>query len=211
VHNGIDAAPFDAVSDASARACRAELGIAPGVPVVVHAGRFHHWKGQQVLLEALVHERRPVACFVGAPLFGEDAFAAGLRAEAERLGVSDRVRWLGFRDDVARLMRAADVVVHSSVYPEPFGRVVVEAMLARTPVVAARAGGVPEIVTDGETGWLVTPGDPVALAVAIGEVLDDPARAQAVAARANADARERFTRDAMVRGVRAALVSLDRA
>lgn len=208
VHNGIDSAPFDAVSDEAARACRAELGIAQGVPVVLHVGRFHHWKGQQVLLEALAREPRPVAWFVGAPLFGEDAFADELRATAIRLGVSDRVKWLGFRDDVALLMRAADVVVHSSVYPEPFGRVVVEAMLAGTPVIAARAGGVPEIVTDGETGRLVAPGDPSALAKAIGTVLDDPSRAREMAARAGVLARERFTRNAMVGGVSDAIASL---
>ena len=208
VHNGIDAAPFDAVTPDAARACRAALDLPADAVLALHVGRFHPWKGQQVLLDALVRDSRLVAAFAGAPLFGEEAFAAELRDRAAALGVAARVRWLGIRDDVPVLMKAADVVVHSSTYPEPFGRVIVEAMLAGTPVVAARAGGVPEIVDDGVTGWLVAPGDAVALAAAIARVVDQPAVARAVAARAGTEARARFTRAAMVDGVRRALDGL---
>lgn len=208
VHNGIDRAPFDAVSDAVAVACRASLGIAASAPLVVHAGRFHAWKGQQVLLRALALEPRAQALFVGAPLFGEEAFADELKAEAHRLGVATRVQFLGFRDDVPQLMRAATVVVHSSTYPEPFGRVIVEGMLAGRPVIAARAGGVTEIVNDGETGWLVPPNDPGALARAIAAVIDDPAGAASVAARGAAHARANFSRDAMLRGVASIIEAL---
>jgi len=208
VHNGIDAAPFDAVTDDDARACRAELGVPSETPLVVHVGRFHHWKGQHVLLRALAHIPRAHAWFIGAPLFGEEAYGAELRVEAERLGVSGRVRFLGFRDDVPRLMRAADLIVHSSVYPEPFGRVVVEGMLAGRPVIASRAGGVEEIVSDGETGWLVPPDDAGALAVAIGAVLADPVIAALTVARAAKRARDHFTRAAMIRGVIGAVESL---
>lgn len=205
VHNGIDAAPFDAMTDDDARGCREALGVPAGAPLVVHVGRFHAWKGQQVLLRALALEARAHAWLVGAPLFGEEAFGAELRAEAQRLGLADRVKFLGFRDDVPRLVRAADIVVHSSVYPEPFGRVVVEGMLAGRPVVASAAGGVGEIVQDGETGLLVPPDDPAALAAAIGRLLDDPAKARAMAGRGAAHARTHFTRAAMIRGVTDAL------
>ncbi|HVZ49820.1 MAG TPA: glycosyltransferase, partial [Gemmatimonadaceae bacterium] len=198
-------APFDAVTPAAAAAARAALGAAPGTPVAVHVGRFHHWKGQQVLLRALAQVPDLHAWFVGAPLFGEDAFDAELRALATALGVASRARFTGFRDDVPTLLRAADVVVHSSVYPEPFGRVVVEGMLAGRPVIAANAGGVPEIVTDGDTGILVPPGDPAALAAALRRVTADPAAAAAMGARGRARAREVFSVAAMVRGVRAAL------
>ena len=102
-------------------------------------------------------------------------------------------------------MRAATMVVHSSVYPEPFGRVIVEGMLAGRPVIAARAGGAPEIVSEGVTGWLVPPDDPAALAGAIARVIDDPSRAEAVAARGAAHARANFSRDAMLRGVAGAI------
>jgi glycosyltransferase involved in cell wall biosynthesis len=78
-------------------------------------------------------------------------------------------------------------------------------MLAGRPVIAANAGGVPEIVTDGDTGILVPPGDPAALAAALHRVIAEPAAAAAMAARARAHAREAFSVPAMVRGVRAAL------
>jgi glycosyltransferase involved in cell wall biosynthesis len=205
VHNGIDAAPFDAVTDEAARTLRASLGVGAGDPLVVHVGRFHAWKGQQVLVRALAMEPRARAWIVGAPLFGEEAFARELSGLVTQCGVADRVNFLGFRQDVPALLRAADIVVHSSTYPEPFGRVVLEGMLARKPVVASNTGGVPEIIHDGEDGVLVPPDDPAALASAIGSLLDQPARASKIAARGAARARERFTRAAMVRGVVEAL------
>ncbi|MHB8838057.1 MAG: glycosyltransferase [Gemmatimonadaceae bacterium] len=205
VHNGVDAAPFDAVSEAAAHALRAQL--APGaVCVMAVFGRLHEWKGQQVAIDALA--QLPDDCtlwIVGAPLFGEHDFEAALRAQAARLGVAARVRFLGFRDDTAALMRAADLVVHASIWPEPFGRVVVEGMLARRPVIAAAAGGVGEILQDGVTGVLVPPGDAAALARAVAALRADPACAAALAAAGAAHARANFGVTAMVRGVRAVL------
>jgi glycosyltransferase involved in cell wall biosynthesis len=206
VYNGIDPAPFDAVTDERVAATRRAIGQSDGVPLVVHVGRFHPWKGQQVLLRALTIERRAHAWFVGAPLFGEESFAAQLDALARELGVAARVRMLGFRRDVPTLLRAADVVVHSSTLPEPFGRVIVEGMLAGRPVVATRGGGVEELVADGETALLVPPDDPRALAAALTRLLDDSPLARRLAQHGNAQARAAFSRDAMVRGV-AALVA----
>ncbi len=205
VHNGVDAAAFDAVSDDAARAVRAQL--APGAAYVLAVfGRLHAWKGQQVALDALA--QLPADCHlwvVGAPLFGEQAFEASLQAQAGRLGVASRVRFLGFRADIAALMRAADVVVHASTLPEPFGRVVVEGMLARRPVIATAAGGVTEIIADGTTGVLVPPGDAAALARAVAALRADPVRASAIAEAGSVRARDAFGVAAMVRGVRAVL------
>ena len=208
VHNGIDPAPFDAVTEKDAAATRAGLGIPSDAFVVALFGRFHPWKGQQVLLQALAALTGVHALFVGAPLFGEEAFESAVRAHAAKLGLADRAHFLGFRSDVPPLMGASDVVVHASIYPEPFGRVIVEGMLARRPVIATRAGGVEEIVTDGATGVLVPPNDAPALAQAIAALRADPARAVAIAARGAADVRGRFTVEAMVRGVNAALEGL---
>ncbi len=208
VHNGIDPAPFDAVPAEAARAVRDGIGPGSALPLVVHVGRFHHWKGQQVLLRALALERRVHAWIVGAALFGEHSVESELKALAATLGVESRVRFLGVRDDVPALLKAADVVVHSSVYPEPFGRVVVEGMLAGRPVIAADAGGVPEIVTDGVTGLLVRPDDPAALAAAIGRVIGDPGLSATLAARGAAHARTHFSRTAMLAGVREVLAQL---
>jgi glycosyltransferase involved in cell wall biosynthesis len=207
VHNGIDPAPFDAVTAGGAAATRAALGVPPDAFVVSLFGRFHPWKGQQVLLDALTRLPRVHALFVGAPLFGEDAFASALQAQAAKTGVAGRAHFLGFRTDVAELMRASDAVVHASVYPEPFGRVIVEGMLAGRPVIATRAGGVTEIVDD-ETGVLVPPNDSEALAAAIDWLAADPVRAAQLAARGAARARSEFTVTAMVSGVEEALRGL---
>src|ERR1700687_4378890 len=115
------------------------------------------------------------AVFVGAPLFGEDAYEAELRAFVEDNGLADRVHFLGFQNDVAACMKAVDVVAHTSITPEPFGRVVVEGMLSKRPVVAARAGGVVEIVDDGVSGMLCEPGDARALADTLADLRADAA------------------------------------
>jgi glycosyltransferase involved in cell wall biosynthesis len=93
------------------------------------------------------------------------------------------------------------VVVHPSVLAEPFGRVLVEAMLAKRPVVATRAGGVPEVVTDGETGVLVPPGDARKLGEALDALRRDPAWGAALARHGSERARRRFSRTAMLAGV----------
>jgi len=205
VHNGLDATRFDAVSDGDAQVMRASLGAADAFVLAVCA-RLAPWKGQHVVLAALEHLPDAHAWIIGAALFGEDTYAAGLRAQAGALGVADRVRFLGERDDVPTLLRAADAVVHSAVDAEPFGRVVVEGMLARRPVIASDAGGVREIVTHGVTGWLVPPGDPPALAAAVTKVraLTPTERAAGTDA-AYADAVARFTVPAMIAGVSAVL------
>jgi glycosyltransferase involved in cell wall biosynthesis len=209
VHNGISPAPFDAVTERAAHAMRADLSPGAGCVLAVF-GRLHAWKGQQTAIDALA--QLPAEChlwIVGAPLFGEQAFEASLRAQAERLGVSGRVRFLGFRDDIPALMRAADVIVHASTLPEPFGRVVVEGMLARKPVIATDAGGVREIVRNDETGVLVPLGDAAAIARAVTALRADPSRAERIAAAGAARARAAFSVEAMVRGVRAVFDEVD--
>ena len=208
VHNGIDAAPFDAVSDDDARNARAALGIPATAFVAALFGRFHSWKGQQVLLEALAAVPGVHALFVGAALFGEEEFERSQHEQAKRLGVSDRTHFLGFRADIAPLMRASNAIVHASILPEPFGRVVVEGMLAGRPVVATRAGGVPEILTDGDTGLLVPPNNPAALALALRQLHENPALAREIAERGQRHAQQHFTVQAMVSGVKRALDDL---
>ena len=132
--------------------------------------RLAPWKGQDVAIRALA-ELPDVGCVIaGSALFGEDEYARWLPKLAAELGVADRVRFLGQRDDVPALMTRVDAVVHPSTDPEPFGRTLVEAMLARRPVVAADAGAVPEILDGGRVGTLFTPGDAISLATALRQV-----------------------------------------
>jgi glycosyltransferase involved in cell wall biosynthesis len=168
VYNGIDPRPYEGLADIARKTLRAELGL-PAGPLVGLFGRITEWKGQRVLIEALPRLPHLQALIVGSPMFGQDAELAYLETLARRLGVSDRIKFLGHRQDVPRLMRAVDLVVHCSTSPEPFGRVIVEALLAGTPVLAAEGGASREIL--GDTGWVVQANDPAALAEAIDRVL----------------------------------------
>lgn len=157
--------------------------VAPSAPpstglLVGLFGRLTPWKGQRVLMEAVARMPGATMVLVGAPLFGEHTYEAALRARAAEPDLAGRVHFLGFRADVAELMHCMDVVVHASVWAEPFGRVVVEGMLAARPVVATAAGGVKEIVDDGETGILVSPDDAPALASALNRLADEAERDQ---------------------------------
>ena len=196
VHNGISAAPFDAITGDEITAARRELGLGDAALIGIFS-RLGEWKGQHVALEALAGVPAAHLLLVGDALFGEEAYAASLRAQAARLGLGDRVHFLGFRSDVPRLMRTVDIVAHTSSAPEPFGRVVVEGMLAQRPVIATGAGGVPEIVSAG-TGVLVPPGDATALAAAFTRLLSHPEFAAGVARKGREHATTHFTVEEMV-------------
>lgn len=202
--------PFD-TSDyrrPASPAVRASLGLADGDRAVVLLARIIPWKGQDVLLRALpaVLADHPDAVAV---LVGEATDDKGRRYRAElealvaELGIGGRVRFAGARRDVADVLAAAEVVVHCSTTPEPFGRVVVEAMAAGRPVIAADAGGVPEIVDAERTGLLVAPGDPEALAAAVGRLLDDPEATAELGRRAGEAVAARFTIDGPALAVQA--------
>ncbi|HEY3933467.1 MAG TPA: glycosyltransferase family 4 protein [Gemmatimonadales bacterium] len=197
VYNGIDAAPFDAVTDAEIAAARDEFGIGSR-PAIAVFGRLAEWKGQRTALQALRHLPDVDLLLVGDALFGEDAYAKSLRSDAVGLGVADRVRFAGFRADIPCLMRAVDVILHTSIAPEPFGRVIVEGMLARRPVVATRGGGVDEIIDSGHDGMLIPAGDPDLLAGAVDRLLRDPVEADRMGRAGRETAERKFTVNAMV-------------
>jgi glycosyltransferase involved in cell wall biosynthesis len=133
--------------------------------VVGSFSRLSPWKGQHVLLEALAQCPKDITVLlVGDALFGEYAYVEQLHQQVAALGLQDRVHFLGFCADVPQIMAACDLIVHSSTAPEPFGRVIVEAMLCGRPVVASAAGGVMELIHHGVTGWLVPPSDSAKLA-----------------------------------------------
>jgi glycosyltransferase involved in cell wall biosynthesis len=169
VPNGVSVAP-----DESSRAqLRKQLGL-PDAPLVGVFSRLAPWKGQHVVLRAIASLPGVHCLVVGDALFGETEYAASLRQLASDLGVAERVHFLGHRNDVTRLMRAVDVMVHPSVDPEPFGRTLVEAMLAKVPVIATETGAASDILDAGAAGTLVRPNDADAVAKAIARVLADP-------------------------------------
>jgi len=152
---------------------RQSLGL-PSGPLVGVFSRLAAWKGQHVLLEALTGLADVGCIVVGDALFGEQAYAAELKRMVLERGLADRVRFLGHRADVPKLMKAVDVMVHPSIDPEPFGRTLVEAMLAGVPVIATNAGAAPDILEGGRAGTLVPPNDAPALGRAIAAVLAKP-------------------------------------
>ena len=176
---------------------RAQLGIPADAPVVGMVGRLTEQKGHVYLLDAFarLRARHPGAWLV---LVGDGELRAPLEKQAAELGIADRVRFTGYRADGAALMREMDVVVAPSIW-EGFGLVLLEGMAAARPIVASRVSAIPEIVLDGETGTLVPPRDPAALADAIGALLADPARAASYGAAGRARLAACFTVEKMVR------------
>lgn len=164
-------------------------------PRVGILGRLVEWKGQHVFLEAAqkVLQTGAQAEFVliGGALFGEADYEAQLRAQAASLG--EAITFTGFRSDVPELLKGLDILVHASITPEPFGQVVTEGMAAGLPVIATDAGGVQEIINNGENGILTPMGDSDALAKALSDLLENPTRAQRLARAGWRHIREHFT------------------
>lgn len=185
IYNGIDLARF-ATLDRSA--LHGALGIAPGRPVVFCSGRVQPYKGMQTLIEAARLLPPGAAEFAIA---GDGPYLPELRALAERHELRN-VHFMGRRTDVAALLPGAAAAVVPSLWEEAFGLTVVEAMAAGVPLVATRTGGIPELVEEGTTGILVPPGDPRALADALGVLLEHPSMAASMGLQGQMAARRRF-------------------
>jgi glycosyltransferase involved in cell wall biosynthesis len=191
VYNGFESTPYvNCRRDRTS--LREQLGVESNF-VVGHFSRLSPWKGQHVLIDALLHcSEDVIAIFVGDALFGEQDYATQLLQQITALGLSHRVKFLGFRSDIPELMAACDLVAHTSTAPEPFGRVIVEAMLCQCPVIAAAAGGAVELVEHEQTGWLCPPEDSDALAEIITTCRNQPEQVVAISQRAYALALQRF-------------------
>jgi glycosyltransferase involved in cell wall biosynthesis len=151
------------ITSASRQQARAALGLADSETVALIVARLVRWKGHSVFVQAV-----NAAGLTGLVVGGEDTSTGelgglGLKAELEKLG--GRIHFLGHRSDLATLFAAADIFVHASTRPEPFGRSLVQAMLAGLPVIATRAGAIPEVV--GHAGRLVPAGHVPALVAAL--------------------------------------------
>jgi glycosyltransferase involved in cell wall biosynthesis len=200
VYNGVPGPPeflgADDGAGAKVPSSAADGGAAPafGSAHVVLVGRLSPRKGSDVALEAVARLRgagrdvRLTLC--GSVFAGYEWFEEQLRVRADEDDLAGAVELVGYADPWVWFARGDVVVVPSRV--EPFGNVAVQAMLAGRPVVASRTQGLAEIVRDGETGLLVPPDDPAALAEAIAALLDDPARAAALADAGRQDAGVRF-------------------
>ncbi len=208
IPRGVDPAVFDPAGVSGDRMMRLARTwrLPEDARVVLLPGRLTRWKGQAVLIEAIARLVRPDVCCV---LVGSDQgrwrYTAGLIRQAEALGIADRLRLAGECDDMPAALMLADVVVHASIEPEAFGRVVIEAQAMGRPVIASDLGGPVETVEHGVTGWRVPPGDATALAAAIEHVLAlSPEARDALGVRA----REAVLREYTVAAMQAATLAV---
>jgi glycosyltransferase involved in cell wall biosynthesis len=202
VYNAIDLDRFaPGPGDGAWLDARAGLPVAPAGTVRVGlVATYAIWKGHDVFLDAaarIVAELPARFYIVGGPLYrstGSQFDPEVLRARASALGLSGRLGFLGYQPDQVAAYRALDVVVHASTRPEPFGRVIVEAMACGRAVIAARGGGAAELFEDGTSALGCPPGDPEALAQAMTRLIADPALRHSLGTAGRAQAAARFDR-----------------
>jgi glycosyltransferase involved in cell wall biosynthesis len=181
IPDGIDLSAFN--PSVCGNRIRRDLGIGEGAPLIGFVGRLDPWKGADVFLRAAaaIAKHRQDAHFVvcGGEVAGYESFAASLKGLGHELGLTGRIHFTGWEyrlDDIPEVMAALDVLVHTSVRPEPFGLVMVEAMATGTPVVASLGGGVAEVVKPNVTGLVVKMGDWSGVAAAVLDLLSNPNR-----------------------------------
>ena len=178
IPNGVDVDRHDAPIDRAA--VRDELGVGRDDTVLAMVGTFKRQKGHFHLVEAAarLRELHPDLRFL---LVGDGPLRAEVEDAARRAGVDDVVRFLGSRRDVARILAASDGFVLPSLW-EGLPIALLEAMAAGLPCVATEVSGTEQVVVDGETGILIPPGDPLALAKALKQLAGDPQRVRRMGA-----------------------------
>lgn len=196
VRSAVDANPYTAGCNGDW--FRQEFGLEPGTRTLAVVAQLIERKGHRYLLDALpaILERHPELRVL---LFGRGPLESDLRGQIHRLDLADKVNLAGFRTDLERILPCLDLLVHPATL-EGLGVSLLQAAAAGLPMVAARAGGVPEIVQDGENGRLVPPGDSQALGEAVLWMLDHPDEARALGARGRALVEREFSVPVMVAG-----------
>jgi len=177
VHLGLDAPAYRKRVHRSPAEVRAEFGVPGDRVLAVMVGNVRRWKGQHVILAGLAEmapavRNRLRVLFVGAAAPSDAGYEAGLRQTVRERGLEDVVRFVGGRQDVPDLVNAADICLHASVIPEPFGLVVLEAMALSRPLIAAASGGPAEILTP-DSGILFDTEQPAQLAGALTRLVED--------------------------------------
>ncbi len=173
IPNGIDLSIFD-IPEEQAKQKRVESGVTGETFIILYAGRLVKEKGADILLQAAsLLEINNWRLFIA----GDGSEMKALTVQCERLGLNEKVQFLGSRADIPELMAASDLVVLPSRW-EGLPLTLLEAMAAGKPVVACRVGGTPEVIEDGREGYLVPPENPGAMKAAIEKILHDPNQAK---------------------------------
>jgi len=156
---------------------KATYGLKQGDPVIGVVGNIKEWKGQETVIRAtgILKKRWPgIKCLLVGGTVDGDSYKEKLELITGELQIEKNVLFTGFQENPADFLNVMDVVIHSSIQPEPFGMVNLEAMYMKKPVVATKMGGPTEIFEDGEDGILIAPGDPALLAQKISIMLENP-------------------------------------
>ncbi len=192
IYNGID---FARLQTSSGRNPRQDLGISREAVVIAANGSLIQRKGQDVLIRAI--NRLVAGRDLHLLISSEGPERHNYEALTTELGLTDRVHFLGYCDDMPALYRATDIVALAS-RADAFGLVLAEAAYFGLPAVATQVGGIPEVVDHGVTGLLVPPDDPEAMAVALAKLIDDPLQRRTLGAQARERALRLFSAEQMV-------------
>jgi len=193
IHNGLPMADYQVFDRQHAWR---PPNVAADEPLVGLIGRFTPWKGQEFFIKLasrwVCENPRGHFLLVGQAFNEDAAFEASLRAAVSQAGLQARIHFVPFQKNIIPVLSSLSALVHASLRPEPFGRVIVEAMAAGVPVLAARAGGVPEIVTHGVNGLLARPGHLAEYHAQLRRLLTDQPLAHRLRQAAWETVRERF-------------------
>lgn len=201
IHNGIELQKFDPKRSRREQ-IRRSLGADANALLIAIVGQLTPRKGQLELVRAFAEISGDVSqarlLIIGDAIFNSDReYRDLIDRETQEFGLSDRVQFLGAREDVAELLQAFDLSVVNS-RAEPFGLTVVEAMASGTPVLATAVDGIQEIVAHGQTGWFVPPGAHDELVTALGTLLSDSTLRSRLASRALKEVHQRFSADRLI-------------
>jgi glycosyltransferase involved in cell wall biosynthesis len=201
IHNGIELQKFDP-NRSRREQIRRSLGADANALLIAIVGQLTPRKGQLELVRAFAEVSGDFSearlLIIGDAIFNSDReYRELIHSETQEFGLSDRIHFLGARDDVPELLQAFDLSVVNS-HAEPFGLTVVEAMASGTPVLATAVDGIQEIVEHGQTGWFVPPGDHDELVAALGTLLSDSTLRSRLATRALEEVHQRFSADRLI-------------
>jgi glycosyltransferase involved in cell wall biosynthesis len=190
IHNGVDLREFN--PEINGNDVRKEFDIPLDVQVAGVLGNLIPWKGQEYFIRAAneVIKAVPAARFL---VVGDGECRKDLESLAEKLKLRGKIIFTGRRFDIPRIIAAMDVVVHSSISPEPFARVVIESMASAKPVVAMNEGGIPEVIEDGVSGILIPPKNSSLMAQTIIDLFNDRKKARKIGLTARQNVEKNFS------------------
>lgn len=198
IHDGIDVRSMPATNDSIENMFK-ELNISTATSLIGVIGNIRRWKGQHVAIESLRHivsKNKNILClFIGeissSPYDTE--YYSDLKELVKKYDLGNNVYFTGYRKDVLNILSKLDILIHTSIIPEPFGRVVLEGMIFRKPVIATNHGGPMESIVDGISGFLIPPEEPKLLADKIIFLMENKDIAKEVGDNARKHVEEKFS------------------